>query len=341
MKKITVIGVYGVGSQFTTGQAVKSIELINWLVKTYSENDINIVNTHSWKKNPVRLLIHLTQAFFVSDNIVMLPAQNGIKVFAPLIYILNIFFHRSIHYVVVGGWLPSMLEANSFLKRIVKSFDGIYVELPSMADQLKINGLIQARYLPNVRNYSDTIIQKKRENVCIYSRIIETKGIHDAIEIVKKFNNQTGLSIKLDIYGMVGPEFESEFNNLLEINSDFVQYKGVNGPNQGVETVSNYKILLFPTYYEGEGFAGTILDAFGSGTPVIANDWKYNKEIIESGVNGFIYSYRDVNEAAHLLQKLYNNDSEYNKISEAAKLKSISFLPDNVYPELVNNFRGI
>ena len=43
MKKITVIGVYGEGSQFTTGQAVKSIELINWLVQTYSEDNINIV----------------------------------------------------------------------------------------------------------------------------------------------------------------------------------------------------------------------------------------------------------------------------------------------------------
>ncbi len=341
MKKITVIGVYGEGSQFTTGQAVKSIELINWLVQTYSEDNINIVNTHSWKNNPFKLLMHLIQSFFISDNIVMLPAQNGIKVFAPLVYIINLFFHRSIHYVVVGGWLPRMLEENSILKRIVKSFDGIYVELLSMAYQLKENGLIQSRYLPNVRNYSDNIIQRKRENVCIYSRIIETKGINDAIEIVKIFNNHTGSTIKLDIYGMIGPEFESEFNNLLRTNSNFVHYKGVKGPNEGVETVSNYKVLLFPTYYDGEGFAGTILDAFGSGTPVIANDWKYNKEIIESGVDGFIYSYRDVKEAADLLENLYKNDSKYNKMSEAAKLKSISFLPDNVYPELVNNFRGM
>lgn len=49
-KKIAVIGVYGQGPDFTTGQAVKCMELINWLKETYGTDQVQVVNTYQWKK---------------------------------------------------------------------------------------------------------------------------------------------------------------------------------------------------------------------------------------------------------------------------------------------------
>ena len=46
--------------------------------------------------------------------------------------------------------------------------------------------------------------------------------------------------------------------------------------------------MLFPTYYEGEGFAGTLIDAMAAGVPVIASNWRYNKEIVINNKTGLL-----------------------------------------------------
>lgn len=81
MKKVGVIGVYGRGEDFTTGQAVKCFELINWLKNKLGGNEVFIVNTYGWKKNPVGLLKNCVKAFFSCERVIILPAPNGVKVF--------------------------------------------------------------------------------------------------------------------------------------------------------------------------------------------------------------------------------------------------------------------
>ena len=83
-KKVSVVGVYGVGADFTTGQAVKCYEIINWLKDKYGASQINVVNTYKWKKHPIKLFLNMILAFGESENIIIMPAQHGLKVFAPM-----------------------------------------------------------------------------------------------------------------------------------------------------------------------------------------------------------------------------------------------------------------
>jgi glycosyltransferase involved in cell wall biosynthesis len=57
------------------------------------------------------------------------------------------------------------------------------------------------------------------------------------------------------------------------------------------KVLRDYFALLFPIYYIGEGFAGTAIDAFSAGVPVIASDWKYNSEVIKEGINVHCFCY--------------------------------------------------
>ena len=50
--------------------------------------------------------------------------------------------------------------------------------------------------------------------------------------------------------------------------------------------MQDYFVLLFPTNYEGKGFAGILIDAYSAGVPVIAYDWKYNAERVNETVGG-------------------------------------------------------
>lgn len=345
MKKAAIVGVYGVGTDFTTGQAVKCYELINWMKKEYGSDNIMVVNTYRWKKNPIKLIIGMFKAFCTCKNVIIMPAQHGIKVFAPMAYYLNKLFSRQVHYVVIGGWLADMLRKNSSIKRNVYAFEGVYVETQTMVDKLKELGIENAFFMPNCRQLPDEISvinNNHREplKVCTYSRVVKEKGILDAIEIVRIANQKCCRNIfKLDIYGKIDAKFKEEFEQSLNYNSSFVKYCGVKNGDEGINTLSSYFALLFPTFYEGEGFAGTILDAFAACTPVIANNWKYNSEILKNGVNGFLYSYRDLNMAADLLCELYHNKELVERIQEECKRSAKLYSTENVMREFSTHLK--
>lgn len=339
MKKIAVIGFYGVGNDFVNGQAIKTVTIVDYLKEIFGQNEIYIVNTYKWKKNPIKLLLKLIKAMFTCKNITMLPAQNGLKVFAKLIYFFNRVFHRQIYYIVIGGWLNDMLIENKSLKNCISKFDGIYVETKSLQSSLKNNGIKNVFYMPNCRKQ---VIINKQENkinkLCIYSRIIKEKGIEDAINICRKTNNKLKSDIfTLDIYGKIDIDYKNEFQKLLDDNKDIVQYCGINGINDTIKTVSNYFAMLFPTFYEGECFAGTILDAFFAGIPIIANDWKYNSEIIENKVNGYVYSFRNIDMASNYIVELFNNVEQYKNICKNAMETSKHYTTEIVLKEFCDN----
>lgn len=315
--KVAVIGVYGEGTEFTTGQAVKCHVVIDWLRKEYGTSEVFIVNTHRWKKNPIKMIYRTIISFIVSDNIIIMPAQNGIKVFAVLSDYLNRLFHRRLHYIVIGGWLAEMASERKKLKSHLIQFDSINVETISLLDKLKSIGFTNVFYMPNCRDYNDdfsgecllTLDQKVK--VCTFSRVIKEKGIEDAVAICRKANDILQKDIfELHIYGAIGPEYKEELDKLVSVNKDIVSYCGIASANDSVKILKNYFALLFPTYYSGEGFAGTILDGFAARIPIIANDWKYNSEIIKDGENGFIYNYRDIDEAAQKMVGIYCNPEE-------------------------------
>lgn len=335
MNKVSVIGVYGTGPDFTTGQAVKCHVLIDWLNDYYGFDKVKVVNTYKWKKAPLRLLKNVFLAFKQSTNIILLPAQNGIRVFAPLIYFLNKFFKRKIHYIVIGGWLAEMLESDSYLKKCVKKFDGVHVEMLSMKERLEEIGLTNVFYMPNSRFLEETCRNPKPASgsvkVCTYSRVIKTKGIDDAIGICRKANEIIGGAVfSLDVYGRVDSDYLNEFQLLIKNNRDIVAYQGCKKPNETLPTLMNYFALLFPTYYEGEGFAGTILDAFSAELPIIANDWKYNSEIIQDSVNGFIYPFRNIEFAANVLVRIYQDKGLYEFIQKNCRESAIQYSTDYV-----------
>ena len=58
--------------------------------------------------------------------------------------------------------------------------------------------------------------------------------------------------------------------------------------------------------YEGEGFAGTLIDAYSAGVPVIASDWKYNKEIVSDEV-GYVYPMGDQDAFVEILKRIAGN----------------------------------
>ncbi len=340
IKKAAVIGVYGTGPDFTTGQAVKCFELIQWLQGRYGEEEIEIVNSYGWKRRPISLFLAVIRAFMTCERVILLPAPHGVKVFIPMAYCLKKLIHRPVHYVVIGGWLADMLTVRPRLRRWVSSLDGVYVETLSMANALKRLGLPHVVHLPNFRRQgggrnllSPSYGHRKKQpaRVCIYSRIVKEKGIEDGMEIIRLANEKMGGQVfELDLYGKVGAEFESAFVALTERNKGFVHYRGVKNVGEEEQVLPFCFALLFPSYYQGEGMPGTVLDAFAWGTPVIANDWKYIKEMIVHEENGLVYPFRDVKAAANELCRLYTDEELYGTLVRGCEASAQKYSADVV-----------
>ena len=125
--KVAIIGHFAINQEYKDGQTIKVRNLYNELEKEVGENNILKVDTYNYKKHPIKLIMKCIKAMN-ADNVIFLPAQNGIKVFIPLLCFLNKFYRKNLLYDVVGGWLPDMLEKNKFLLKKAKKITKIFVE---------------------------------------------------------------------------------------------------------------------------------------------------------------------------------------------------------------------
>jgi glycosyltransferase involved in cell wall biosynthesis len=308
LNKIGICGNFGAGINTNNGQTIKSIILKSELAKVIGENQINTVDSYNWKENPLKLFLSCLKLIITSKTIIIMPAHNGLKIFLPLFIVLNIIWKRKIHYVVIGGWLPDYIKEKRYLMKYLKQVDGIHVETLSMMERLKKHGLKRIYYMPNFKRLEylseDGLVYPNGlpYKLCTFSRVTKEKGIEEAIIAVTEINKKYNKTVyTLDIYGPLDDNFMERFNQILSNSGSYISYKGIVPYDKSVEILKNYYLLLFPTYYQGEGFAGTLLDSLASGVPIIGSNWRYNSEIIKSGVVGEIY---DLNKDGDLIEKL-------------------------------------
>lgn len=343
--KVAICGHFGGTKEFFDGQTVKTKSLACGLKKEYGEKRIQCIDTYGGIKKAPIYIMELLACLSRSNNIVIMPAQNGIKILAPILYYANKLFKRKLHYVVIGGWLINLLGKNIFLKKILKKFDFIYVETRTMKIKLEKIGFDNVLLLPNFKELAINDVNRINYNyrepysVCTFSRVMKEKGIEDiayAINIVnKKLNREV---FRLDIYGKIDENYKKSFKLLLQKYSESVSYKGVVSPNKSVETLKGYFFLAFPTHFFTEGIPGTIIDAYAAGIPVVSSKWESFNDIIHDRITGIGYSLGCVDELISVLIDIASNpkiiiDMKLKCISEAEKYTpavAIEILKENL-----------
>ncbi len=341
MYKIGVVGHLGNGMQLANGQTVKTKMLIDELERKLGE-EVSTIDTHGWMKRPISLLLACFHMIRTCRHIVVLPAYKGVRVFIPLFIILNVLFKRRIHYVVIGGWLVEFLKKHTSLQPFTRMLASIHVESSKMQTGLQELGHSNVHYMPNFKRLpritAEEVMMNDQEPyaLCTFSRIMREKGIEDAVDAVTAINKKRGRVIcTLDIYGAVESGSEHWFESLMERSESYIHYRGMVSHDQSVATLKPYFLLLFPTYFAGEGFAGTLLDCLASGVPVLATDWKYNSEIIKDGVTGFLY-HREHTRLESKLEELLDNPLMVQTLRINCLREYELYDPDRVVQNFVN-----
>ena len=308
-KTAAVIGHFGGDKEFFDGQTVKTKYVFDELVRLYGANEIVAIDTYRIKRNPLKALMACSRAVRGCRNIIMLPAQNGVKVFLPLFRLLNIFKKRRLHYCVIGGWLRNVLEGRPFLTSCARKLHMIYVETPQMKGALQELGIRNTTVMKNFKRLTPVDADKldfspdKPLRVCTFSRVIYEKGIEDAINAVESINNEFGRTVySLAIYGPVGDEYKERFMSLKRDFPPYIRYMGTVEPSMSVETLKDCFALLFPTRFYSEGIPGTVIDALFAGVPIISARWESYGSVLDEGMTSLGYDMFDVKAFEKLLR---------------------------------------
>lgn len=347
LKKIGVWGQYGDGGKIADGQAVRTTIITNELRRRYGDENVQTVNTNPWKKNPFKFLLKSIGLLRKSDVFIIAPANNGFKVFVPILDIFNRLFKRRILYVVIGGFLPNLLKTKPKYIKMVNRFSGLFVQTENIRKDLEKIGVKKLHILSNPKRLNTlkeedvNMIIDENIKVCVFSRIYADKGVEDAIEAVKLANKSLGGEyVSLDMYGLVPEFYKDRLQEILNQNKGLVQYNGIIDYNKTVETLSNYFVMLFPTYYHGEGFPGNVIDAYNSALPIIATDWLYNSDVVLNNKTGLLVPVKNPKALGDAIVKLYNNRELRQELAINSLREVPKYAPDKVladFYEFIDN----
>lgn len=169
---------------------------------------------------------------------------------------------------------------------------------------------------------------------------MKEKGIEDAIKAVRTINEEAGkILYMLDIYGQVDENYKETFQKLMLEFPDYISYGGCVPFGKSSEVLKNYYAFVFPTYYEGEGFAGTLIYALAAGVPVVASDWKYNTEIVMENITGCTYDYKDNQKLIDILLKLSKETAMWNHMKQQCIQQAERYTPSVVVGNYVKKLR--
>ena len=339
MKKAAILGHFAFGEDKANGQTIKTKIVGAELKKHFGEDEVTFYDTMGGWKFLLKLPFVLIHILYKHKNVVLLPAYKAVCIIVPTITLLNVFFRRHLHYVVIGGRLTKLIHDFPLLKTPLRRLSQIYPETHLMQKELGEMHISNATIMPNFKHIN-IISEDSMPDftdfplpLVTFSRVERTKGIEDAINAVKVCNNKLGRAVyTLDIYGLI--QKEEWFKQVMEKQPDEIRYCGLVPFDKSTETLSKYFALLFPTYYAGEGFAGTIIDAMAAGLPVVASNWKANPEIVKEGETGFLFPVHSVEAMADILIRLAEKpeatkELRLNCIKEARK-----YQPDNAIQPL-------
>lgn len=174
--------------------------------------------------------------------------------------------------------------------------------------------------------------------LCTFSRVLKEKGIENAIDAVTCINEQNKREIfSLDIYGQIDDAYKEEFMMKQKNFPEYINYGGVIPFDRSSEVLKDYYALIFPTYYEGEGFAGTLIDAMAAGVPVIASDWKYNTEIVNENITGILFPAQDTKILIDKLMQIYTENMWWNHMKKESLKQAFKYLPQNTIQIFIDN----
>lgn len=315
-RDLIFIGIVGTRSAAVNGEVVKNQLLLGKFREAFS--DVHVVDLYEFKKRFVRVTFQLVLSLIKYPKAKIVLSASS-KLAYRFVSFFSFIRRKDVFYWVVGGSFTDMLKRGEFSVKPYRNLHSILVQGPGMVTDLYGLGLKQGRLIRNAKPIP-YIPQKIYRNdgvikFVFISRVSPGKGCDYILEAARRLN-QEGLADRFSVsyYGKIEPGYDSFLSNVDQIEN--VEYKGFLDlqEKESYDTLAAYDVMLFPTYWEGEGFAGIFIDAFIAGLPVICSDWNCNKDFINDEL-GKVIPVHDVDALSSAMRDCIDGEMDIRKIS--------------------------
>jgi len=313
--------------------------LVQQILDYFNENKIDYIyiRTNKYFTNEDKLafiknyiyVIYFFLKYVRSIDIVFINvATNGMYYLSPVLLFLSKIFRTRVVTRIFGGHSIDLYENTIILKKYLLKYvfvhsDVLFFETKYLVEYFK-NLNINTFWFPNVRQKTNNLREGNfKKRFVFVSRIKKIKGIVELLQA----SNLLDKSFTVDIYGPINEDMK---------NIDFcdykAEYKGNLNPNEVLDVLRLYDVLVLPTFWRGEGYPGVILEALSIGMPVITTDLKSISEMINNSC-GILVDVKNSKSLAIAMKSI--NELNYQFFSKSALEKFSDFEYENVYRRII------
>lgn len=299
-------------------------------IKSTGDEEIILINTTGGKglinyiSRILKIIFLLTTNISKADVVSFHSSISGAVKIGVVVHVFCLIFNKKWSFRGFGGNYNKWYENTGFLNRClfnhtVLSANLVLFETKESVNYFRLKTNSRVEWYPNSRKierqYLDSVVRTQARKFIFLGHVKETKGI----KLILKMASGMPEDISIDIYGpLLDGMHVSDFDNTS------VRYCG-SIPSDMVNTVlKKYDVLLFPTFYDGEGYPGVILEAYACGLPVITSRWRNIPEIVDAS-SGILIEPKNIQELKSAVMYLYNSNEVYMNLCKGVKIKVMEF----------------
>lgn len=273
------------------------LEVKHYQIRKFWRNKLQLIDYFLW----IFKFPFLAKKF----DVISIHATKDIHfTIAPILCLWSKLLGKKVVYHFFGGnfhiqyqKMPGIIK--SIYNKTVLRSDVVVFETKMLMNYFE-NICKTTHWLPNSRKKIIPQIEEKKfsKRFVYISRVIPQKGINEIIAVAEKLSDD----YTIDIFGPL----DSKYYNVAFFDNKKVNYKGLIEPKEVMNTLKNYDIILLPSYFEGEGYPGILIESLALGIPVITTEWRALPEIITHNYNGLLIPIKDE-------EKLYQSITSFNE----------------------------
>ncbi len=250
-------------------------------LRDIKEHQFSILDVGKFRKkrNQLPLLFKSLKMIVSSDHVSIQLGIGALSLWGLVWVFFAKLTSKKISIRRFGGQLvfqQSALIIKS-LELIYKNSSFVLCQTLNQNSEAREIGVARAIWFPTARpqplEFNPTF-DPKCENFVFISQVKESKGI---LLLIKVFEDLRLMypNIRLDIYG---PLFDGIAAK--QLTGGNYKYHGVLEPIDVNQVLINSDVLVLPTYYEGEGYPGILIEAMLLKKYIVTTRWKSIPELV-------------------------------------------------------------
>jgi glycosyltransferase involved in cell wall biosynthesis len=216
-------------------------------------------------------------------------------------------------YTILTPALKLLWKNAAFL---VANSDGLrhmaHQVFPDVPVQVIPNGVDVRRFAAGQERIPDESVR-----ILFVSRLIRRKGLQFLIDAVPLIRQYTPIPFVIKVIGD-GPDKELFLKQIQDRGvQQYFKFVGYVEHDKLPEYYFDADVFVLPSL--AEGMPNVVLEAMGSGLPVVATNVPGSAELVQHGENGFLIGVKDPNELAWALRRLIDDRLLRKKMGKQAQ----------------------